>query len=112
MSSKLNALLTVSHLKASMIRTRLVPIPLVNSHLNAETLRTFGNIYFSVIDAIAEDDIDFLRGSMEGKLFRYLESGISDAKAQGMKFYTNNVENRTSAENESQSKLLGTKAVT
>lgn len=46
--------------KAAATGFRLVPPSLVYSHVPMSSLRMFGNIYFDLIDAIAEGDIGYL----------------------------------------------------
>ena len=39
---------------------RLVPSPLVKAHISNEELNAFGDIYFDVVDAMAEKDLSYL----------------------------------------------------
>lgn len=39
---------------------RMVPTPLIRNHISQNELKAFGDIYFDVVDAIAEKDLSYL----------------------------------------------------
>ena len=47
--------------KESLGLVRRLPNWLVSKHLSKSELRAFGDVYFDVLDAIADRDLDFLQ---------------------------------------------------
>lgn len=47
-------------MQTSVKAVRYVPPALASSQLSKESLRTFGKIYFDLLDAIADNDVKYL----------------------------------------------------
>ena len=66
-------------------------------HFDQTTLQAFGSIYFDVLNAIAEQDNEYLSGVMEPNLYNYYQSSLdylkSDEHGRDLSFGTNDIPN-------------------
>lgn len=75
------------------LQPKFVPLILVHSCFNMETLSNFGNAYFDIVDALADKDLDALENFCEKRLFQSLLEGYKTLDSQKLKLRTNEVEN-------------------
>ena len=72
---------------------KLVPQSRALLHLDLKTLQTFGNVYFDVLNAMVEEDHEYLSAVMEPNLYDCYQSGLEETKKNEQKLYTNDVLN-------------------
>ena len=68
-------------------------LPRVMTYLDSKSLQTFGNIYFDVVNAMAEQDTEYLSAVMEPNLYNYYLDSLEDMKAKEIFLHTNDIPN-------------------
>ena len=77
----------------SKMNQQFVPLTRATNFFDGTTLSTFGNIYFDVVNAMAEEDKEYLSAVMEPRLYNYYLDSLEEMKNKDISLHTNDILN-------------------